>query len=109
MNSYQDDEESQQELKPERSNVTCSIQESLFDVTRYSSLKKAVRIFALVRKAIRKFKDLVRLNFPERAPTLCEEMEESQSSMIKMDQERYFSSEINSLNNGERYPSNAFL
>ena len=109
MNSFQGDEESQQELKPERSNVTCSIQETLFDVTRYSSLKKAVRTFVLVRRAIRKFKDLIRSKYPERTPTLREEMDESLSSMIKMDQEKYFSNEINALKNGERFPSNGPL
>ena len=96
---------------------THDVSESVFDVSRFSSLKKAVRIWWQVKKAVRLFKYLlIRRNGKRKSEIDTMEKESSHigfekllTGLIQMEQKRFFHEEINCLKKGEKIPKGSSL
>lgn len=88
--------------------------ECIFDISRFFSLKKTVRLWCLVRKAVSLFKLLLkRKRYPETDVTSKNvspaDFQNSMSDLIQMEQKRFFAEEIKYLNKGEKIPKGSSL
>ena len=77
--------------------LACATEEAVFDISRYSSLNKVIRVFACVRKAIKNFKTSIGRNGRSEECDQSLEFHDAKKELIKMEQSRYFSNEINCL------------
>lgn len=89
------------EMKKEDVNLSCACttEEIFFDISRYSSLKKAVNVLVCVQRAINKFKELIYGNQENSEDEPYQEFQKAKNKLIELEQTRYFSSEISCLVN----------
>ena len=110
-----DNDEVIKEIKKESVSVTITndTSENVLDLTKYCSLKKAVRIWSLVQKAAFKFLLLRGGRNPENESVSINisnvDFEKSLSSLIKLEQKRFFIEEINCLKKGRKIPKGSSL
>ena len=89
-------------------NDSCMLHNSIdtfFDLTRFSTFRTLVNVFTFVRKAVINFKRLIHKDLIEDerlTATPHEEYETSVSQLIRMEQEKFFSSEITALKRGDK-------
>ena len=102
-------EEELQEIKKSAANLTVNSNEIVFDVSRYSSLKKAVCVYLHVRRAINKFKELIQDKDAKMQLSPFDEFHAAKTELIKLEQSRFFRQEIACLEEKKPVPSDSPL